>query len=155
MVCNYKFFTGGRIWRNQTGEREPFWCTALIFTKYDGQCFMSPVIVRQESKYTQYLHYNITKDWVVHNTPSGHIYRDGWIKAMMHFKTVYGVNKIRPQVLFYDDHASHYDGKTIHIICSHHIKPFVLEAGDLVNDQPNNNGPNLNLNGIYGQTRMN
>ena len=37
MVCTYKFFTGDRVWRNQTGERELFWFTALIFTRADPQ----------------------------------------------------------------------------------------------------------------------
>ena len=47
VVCTYKFFTGKRIWKYQTGEREPFWCTALIFTRADVQCFIPPMIVQQ------------------------------------------------------------------------------------------------------------
>ena len=37
VVCTYKLFTGERIWRNQTGDKEPFYCTALIFTRADVQ----------------------------------------------------------------------------------------------------------------------
>ena len=37
VVCTYKFFTGKLIWKSQTGERAPLWCTYLIFTRDDGQ----------------------------------------------------------------------------------------------------------------------
>ena len=45
--CTYKFFTGKHIRKSQTGERSPFWCTALVFTRADGQCFITPVIFHQ------------------------------------------------------------------------------------------------------------
>ena len=47
VVCTYKFFTRYRIWRIQTGDRRPFWCTDIIFARADVQCFMSPMIVHQ------------------------------------------------------------------------------------------------------------
>ena len=115
---------------------------------------MPPVIVHQESNYTQDLHYKIPKDWLVHNTPSGYMDRDVRMKAMIHFKTVCGSKKINPQVLFYDGHSSHFDGRAIHNLCSNHIEPFVLEAGDSVNDQQNDNGLNLKQNIFYGQAIM-
>ena len=40
MVCTYNLFMGDRLWRTQTGERAPFWCTALIFTCTGGQYFI-------------------------------------------------------------------------------------------------------------------
>ena len=81
--------------------------------------------------------------------------RDVWMKAMMNFKTVYGAIKLNQQDLFYDLHGSHFDNRAIHILHSYHIKPFILKAGESANDQPNDNGPNLNLKGFYGQSRMN
>ena len=96
VVYAYRFFTGDRIWRTQTGERAPFCFTDLIFTRYGVQCFMPPVIVHQASNYTQDLHYNIPKDWVVHNTPSGYMDRDGWMKGMMNLKTFCGSKKLNP-----------------------------------------------------------
>ena len=90
VVCTYKFFTRDSMWNDQTGEREPFCCTALIFTSYDVQCFVPPVIVFQEENCTQDLHYNIPKYSVVHNTPPGYMERDVWMKEMIHFKTVFG-----------------------------------------------------------------
>ena len=94
------------------------------------------------------------KYWVVHHTPSGCMNRDGWMKVMINIKTVCGTNKLNIQVLFYDDHVRHFDGRAIHIIRSNHIKPFILKAGDSGNYQPNDNGHNLKLKGLYGQARM-
>ena len=88
------------------------------------------MIVLKEANYTQYIHYNIPKYWVVHNTTFGYINRDGWVKAMVHFNTVCGTNKINTQLLFYDGHDSHFGDRDIHIIHSHQIKPFVLKVVD-------------------------
>ena len=143
------------MWMIHTRDREPSWCTALIFPRADGQFFMPHWIVHHSENCTQNIHYNIPKYCLVHNTPSRYIYRDGWTKSMMNFKTVCGANKLNLQVLFYDGHDSHFDNMSVHILRSHHIKPFVLKAGDSVNDQPNDNGPNIKPKGLYGQTRIN
>ena len=37
VICTYKFFQGERMWKVKTGERPPFWCTLLVFTRSDGQ----------------------------------------------------------------------------------------------------------------------
>ena len=77
LVCTYKLFTGDKMWRTQTGERAPFWCTSLIFTRADGQCFIPHVIFHQAENYTQDIRYNILKDWVNQNTSYGYIDRGG------------------------------------------------------------------------------
>ena len=41
------------------------------------------------------------------------------------------------------------------ILCSHHIKLFILKACDSVNNQSNDNGPKLKLKEIHGQYIMN
>ena len=135
-------------------ERSPFWCTTLIFSRAYGHYFMSHVIVRQSENYTQDLHYNIPKYWVIQNTPYGYIDRGAWVKEIVHFNNFCGLNQLNTQVLFYDDHDGHFGDRDIHILRSHHIKPFVLKVVDSVNDQPNDNGPNLKLKGLYGQARM-
>ena len=99
VVCTYKFFAGQCIWKSQTGERSPFWCTALIFIRADVQCFMSPMIVRQAENYTQDLHWNLPSDWRVHSTTSGYMVRDGWMKAMSIFSRTWGFIVLDPQVL--------------------------------------------------------
>ena len=70
VVCTYKLFTGKLIWKPQTGQIPPFWCTSIIFTRDDGQCFMPPIIFHQAENYTQGLQWNLYSDWIVHNTPS-------------------------------------------------------------------------------------
>ena len=62
IICTYKFFKGGRMWKVKTGELAPFWCTLIFFTRSHGQCFMSPIILHQDKDYSQYLHYNIPLD---------------------------------------------------------------------------------------------
>ena len=88
MVCTYKFFTGDRLWRTQTGKRAPFWRTMIIFTRADVQCLLPPVVVQKSTKYTQYLYYNITCDRAIHNFPSVYMNRDGWHKYMSHFASM-------------------------------------------------------------------
>ena len=44
ILFTYKFFTGERVWRNQTGERSPFLCTALIFSHACGHSFLSATL---------------------------------------------------------------------------------------------------------------
>ena len=140
---------GECIWKSQTGERPPFWCTALIFTRDDGQCFIPPIIVHQKENYTQDIHWNLPSDWLVHNTPSGYINMDGWMKEMSLFSRTCGAIKIKPQVLLFYGHDSHFDDRATHLIRYHHISPFILKAGDSTNDQPHDNGPNLMLKRYY------
>ena len=52
----------------KTGERAPFWCTLIVFTRADGQCFMPPLVVHQAKYYPQDIHHNIPFDWTVHHT---------------------------------------------------------------------------------------
>ena len=73
----------------------------------------------------------------------------------MLLKTFYAANSPNTQVLLYDGHDRFFDDKYIHILCSHHIKSFVLKAGESGNDKPNDNGPNLEMKGLYGRSRMN
>ena len=47
VLCTYKFFQGSIMWRMQTGERAPFWCTLLVFNRDYGKWFMPPVVVHQ------------------------------------------------------------------------------------------------------------
>ena len=96
VVCTYKFFTGKRIWKSQIGERAPFWCTSLIFTRADGQCFVPPIIVHQAENYTHDLHWNFPSDWLVHITPSGYMDMDGWMKAMIILSRTCASSKNKP-----------------------------------------------------------
>ena len=47
-VCTIKYFQGEIMWKAQTGERAPFWCTLLVFNRDYGKWFIPPVVVHQE-----------------------------------------------------------------------------------------------------------
>ena len=79
---------------------------------------------------------------------------DGWMEAMSLFSSTCGAIKINPQVLFFDSHDSHFYDRATHILQSHHISPFILKAGDSINDQPNDNGPNLKLKIYYAIAKV-
>ena len=115
---------------------------------------MPPVIFHQAENYTQDLHWNLRSDWIVQNTPSEYMDRDGWIKAMSLFSRACGVIKLNPQVLFFDGHDRHFNDRATHLLQSHHTFPFTLKAGNSINDHPNNNGPNLNLKRYYGIVKL-
>ena len=70
------------------------------------------------------------------------------------FSRTCGASKINPQFLFFDGHDSHFDDRATHLLRSHHISPFILNAGDPTNDQPNDNGPNLKLKRYYGISKL-
>ena len=88
VVCNYKLFQGERMWKVQTGERAPFWCTLLVLTRSDGKCFIPPIIFHQAKDYSQDIHHNIPLNWTVHHTYSGYMDRDRWLKAMTQLSTI-------------------------------------------------------------------
>ena len=130
MVFTYKFFTGKHIWKYTTGERSPFWCTALIFNRSYGQLFVPPVIIHQVENYTYDHHWNLPSDWIVHNTPSRSINRNGWMKAMIIFSRTYGAIKLNPQVLLFDVHNIHFDDRATHLLQYHNIYSFILNANE-------------------------
>ena len=81
--------------------------------------------------------------------------RYGRMKAMMHLKNVCVANNLNPQVLFYDFHDSQFDDRIVHILLSHHIRLFIIKAGDSGNIHTNDDVPNLKLKGFYAQAIMN
>jgi len=77
MICTYNWYPIDQIWRTQTGEHAPFWCTLLVFTRADGQCFMPLVLVHQSACLSKDLLFGVPSDWVVHAMPSGYMDRNG------------------------------------------------------------------------------
>ena len=155
MVCTYKLFTDERVRRNQTGERAPILCTALIFTCTGIQCFIPPVVVHKSNHHTKYLHHNIPIDWIVYNSPSIYMDYDGCHKFMAHFPSMCCSSPLNSQVLFYDGHGRNIDDREFDILHRQHIQYFTLNSGDYVHYQPNNNDPNTKFNILYGNARMN
>ena len=97
------------MWMVQTGERAPFWCALLVFTRADGKCFIPPVVVNQAKDYSQCIHNNIPLDWTVHHTPSGYMDRYGWRKATTQFSNICGASPVNNQILLFSGHDSHFD----------------------------------------------
>ena len=110
---------------------------------------MPPVIVQQAKEYSQDILHNISFEWTVHHTPSGYMDIDGWLKAMTQFSNIYGASRINNHILFFNWHYSHFNDRDLTQIKIKNIQPFILKAGDSVNDHPNKNGPNSKLKSLY------
>ena len=94
VVCTYKLFQGEIMWKGQTGEHAPFWCTLLVFTRSDGQCFMPPIVFFHAKDYSQDLHHNISLDWTVQHAPYGYMDIDGWLKYKIQFSNRCGTSSV-------------------------------------------------------------
>ena len=90
IICTYNLFQVERMWKVQTGYWAPFYCTLIVFTLSGGKCFMSPIIVHQDTDYTQYLHFNVRMEWKFHHTTYGYMDRYGWLKSMTKFSNICG-----------------------------------------------------------------
>ena len=97
---------------------------------------MPPVIIHQAKEYSEDLHHNIILDWTVHHTSSGYMDRDRWLKAMTKFSNICGASPVNNQILFFDGHDSHLGDHDLTQMLSKNIQPFILKAGDSINDQP-------------------
>ena len=71
IVSTFKWCNADKVWKTLDGEKAPFWCTVLFFTRADGQCFIAPTVVHQATEVTEYLFLNLPDDWIVHATPNG------------------------------------------------------------------------------------
>ena len=149
LVCTYKFFQGQIMWKVQTGEFTPFWCTLLVFTISDGQCFMPPIFVHQSKEYSQYIHHNIPLDWTVHHTPSEYMDRYGWVKAITQLSNICSASPVNNQIIFFDWYNSHFVDSPLTQIQGRNIQTFILKPGDSINNQCNDNGTNSKLKALY------
>ena len=75
--------------------------------------------------------------------------RDRWLKAMTKFCNICGDSPVNNQILFFDGHGSHLYDRALTQTQSKNIQPFILKAGDSINNQPNDNGPNSKLKALY------
>ena len=75
--------------------------------------------------------------------------RDGWLKAMTQFSNICGASSVKNQILFFDGHHSHFNDCALTQMQRKNIQPFILKAGDFINDQPNDNRPNAKLEALY------
>ena len=75
--------------------------------------------------------------------------RDGWLKAMTQLSKICDASPVKNQILFFDVNNSHFYDRSLTQIQIKNIQPFILIAGDSINDQPNDNGSNSKLKALY------
>ena len=68
---------------------------------------------------------------------------------MTQFSNIYGASPVNNQILFFNGHYSQFYYRALTQMQNQNIQPFVLKAGDSINDQPNDNGPNSKLKCLY------
>ena len=127
VIYVYKFFQGEQMWKVKTGERAPLWCTLLVFTVSNGQCFVPPIILHQSKEYTQDIHFNITLYCMVHHTPSGYMDIDGWLKSVTQLSNICVASPVNNQILFFNGHYTHVDCRALRHMDFRNIQPFVLK----------------------------
>ena len=71
------------------------------------------VITSDKPSHTIYLHHNIPLDCTVHHTPSGYMYRYGWLKAMTQFSNICSASSFNNQILFFYGHDSHFYDRSL------------------------------------------
>ena len=153
IVCTFKWCMTEKLWKTQTGERAPFWCSFLFFSRADGQCFIPPTVIHQATDMGADFLLEIPDDWIVHGTPSGYMDRDGWYKTIINFANLSGATKSNKQFLYFDGHDSHWDSDALQLLEDRHIKSFFLKSGDSEKDQPNDNGPNACVKSCYNDAK--
>ena len=72
---------------------------------------------------------------------------------MTQFSNVFSSFLVNNQILFFDGHNSHFDDRAPRQMNCRNIQPFILKAGNSINNQPNDNGPNSKLNYLYNMVK--
>ena len=116
VVCNYKLFPEERMWKVQTGEKVPLWCTLNVFTWTNGKWFMTTIILRQSKDHSQDLHFTIPLSWIFNHTPYRNMDVYGWLKKITQFSTVWGYSLIKNQILLFNGHGSQFDNRAFSFI---------------------------------------
>ena len=140
------------MWKVQTGYQAPFWCTLLVFTWDNGQCFTPSIIMHQDKDYSKDLHFNIPLDWSVYHKKSGYMDRDRWLKSTTQFSNVCSASPVRNIFLFNGHNIHFYDREILHKE-HRNIQPLILKLGDSVNNHTNDNRPNYKLNSLYNEMK--
>ena len=120
-----------------------------VFTRADGKFFIPPIILHQANEYSQDIHFNIKLDWTVHNTPSGYMDRDEWLKYMTQFSNLYSTSPVNNQIIFFNGNDGHFNEHVLRQMKCQKIQPFVIKSDNSTNNQTNYNGLNSKLKSLY------
>ena len=72
---------------------------------------------------------------------------------MTQFPNICSASPVNNQILLFDGHDSHFDNHALTQMKIKNIQPFILKAGDSINDQPNDSGPNSKLKALYNRPK--
>ena len=72
---------------------------------------------------------------------------------MTQFSNICGASSVNNHILSFDGNDSHFGNRALTRMQSKNIQPFILKAGDSINNQPNDNGPNSTLKAIYNRLK--
>ena len=125
-----------------------FWCHHFVSHNSIPELLISSFLISR-LKVVKLIEYSFE------SCTSFNVDRDGWHKSMSHFASMCCSSPQTPQVIFYDGHDRYFDDRALNILCRHNIQYFILKSGGSVHDQPNDNGPNTDINDVYGNARIN
>ena len=72
---------------------------------------------------------------------------------MTQLSNICGASSVNNQILYFNGHDSNFGDHSLTQIQSKNFQPFILKAGDSINDQPNDNTPNSTLKSPYNITK--
>ena len=72
---------------------------------------------------------------------------------MTQFFNVYGTSPVKNQIILFGGHDIHFDDCARIHMDHQNIRPFILKAGNSVNYQTNDNGPNSKLKSLYNEMK--
>ena len=96
----------------KTGKWVPFRRTLIVFTQTDGKWFMLIIIAHQANEFYQYLHFNITLEWIFQYNPSRYMDIDEWLKATTQLSNVCGAYPTN-NYIFFDKNDSQFDDRAL------------------------------------------
>ena len=79
----------------------------------------------------------------------------GWHKYVANLVSMCCSYTLNTQVFLYHGHVRHFDDRKLDILGIHHIKFFIPKAGDYMHDEPNDNGPKMEISNLYGNAKIN
>ena len=81
------------------------------------------------------------------------MYKDKWLKPITQHSNVCSATSVNNKIIFFDGHGIHFDDRALIHMDQQNIQPFILKAGESVNDQPNDNGTNDKLMSLYNEVK--
>jgi len=118
----------------------------IIHQGPDGEVSQSSLLCGDEMRDGIFLKY-LPTSWMVRQSVSGYMTKLIWQDTAVHL--INTLPRRRPYVLYIDGYGAHWDALALQTLLDSGIYPTFLRSQNSENDQPNDNGPNARLKGIY------